>query len=1467
MKSTAPIMFSPVNKIFLVFLILTVSAILPLSAQVTGSDDKAKLQLFEDAITKGEEFLANKDYAKAKAEYQKALTIDPSAKYPKDKLAIIRKFYIDPADESRFTQAMESGNRLMTASDYAAARAQFEIAVNIKPEDKTARDKMVEADKLNQSKQESIKQYNKLIADADKLYASKDLTGARSAYDAASKSDPSAAYPRQRIGEIDAKVSADKALKESYDKALSEGDEAYMNRDYATAKLKYEQALKIKPGENYPKSMLERVAQGSANLKDAQQNYQVAVAAADKLFNNKDYETALTAYQNASKILPGETYPSQQIEKINAIKLQQQKLDEEYAGIIASGNTFFEAKQYTEAKTEFQHANDLKPAEAYPKQKIEEIAGLLLAIREAERIKAYNKVVEEADQFFSAKDYQNALLKYQEASGIKPEESYPKDKTASINKLIADEQAASNAYEKAISDGDLRFAAGAWTEAITFYQAALTQKPGEAYPTAQIVRAQEAIALMKQKEETYNQAVVSADKLLEAGDYNGALAGYNQALTTIPGSKYPQDKIAGINTILAANKSKDEQYQKLIGDADQLYSARSLEKAVTTYNQALALKSQEKYPADQIVKINKQIEEQKAKQAAYDLLIAGGDKLLGDVKYEQALDKYQEALLIFPAEKYPHEKIANINSILEQLKSLEENYTKNISQGDQNYKANELENALSFYRQAKALKPAEQYPQEQIVIIEKKIGELSALNANYQEIINGADQKFKSAAYDESINLYQSALKLKPGEAYPAEQITKAQNELASIRQKEESYNQAISLADKQMQSGNLEDAINNYESALGIKPGSTYPQEQIAKINTTLSANRSKDEQYQKLITDADQLTRSGSLEKAITTYTQALAIKSEEKYPSDQIVKINKQIEEQKAKQAAYELLLADADKLSGEAKYELALAKYQQALLIMPEEKALQEKINSINNILEQRKSLEENYTRNISEADKAMTSGNLEVALGLYRDAALLKPAEKYPKEKISLIEKSLAEQKSKDENYLQVIADADRLYKSGGLDAASLKYKEASALKPAETYPQEQIRMIANLIAQNKENAESYRTLISDADRLFNQQLYDQALEKYSQAGLLMPSETYPQQQVDKINLKKAEIAKAGQAFADAVSQADDLFNTGMLDEAKAAYQRALELKPSEQYPKNQIALIETKISEKRSLEDNYKAAIAEADRLFEAKDYPNALPGYQKALALKPSETHPQERLSTISNILEEQRQLADKDYNEAIENANRLFSLQDYTSAMKSYENASALKPAEAYPKNKLIEINSILMERSRNQMDAYNKIIMKADLAYQDKIYDQAIDAYEEASLAKPDEAYPGEMIRKIRKYMEDHAMVDLVSAPVVVATDTEQKFKFKPIEMRLRKNNYIIIKARKTSEIEPKVYINYGIDGQKSGGIVLRSIKSQETGDYIVRVSIQDRWYRLDNNWISVYSEGGEVEISKMQVAQGD
>ncbi|MFH1118281.1 MAG: hypothetical protein V1775_00565 [Bacteroidota bacterium] len=1448
-------------------LILVLFLFRPVIAQVVNTDEKARLQQFEDAITLGEQYLAAKDYARAKAEYQKALTIDPASKYPKDKLTYIRKLYIDPADEARFKQAMESAGRFMESTDYASARNQFEMAVNIKPEDKTAREKLAEADKLNQARQEALNQYKKLIADADKLYQSKDYAGARAVYEKASVTDPEAVYPRQRIGEIDASSAAEKAQKESYEKTLAEGDDAYMNRDFATAKLKYELALKIRPGENYPKSMLERVSQGSAQLKDAQQNYRTAIALADKLYVAGDYETALQAYLNASKILTGETYPAGQIEKINAILLEKQKLEEEYAKTVSAGNQFFELKQYAESRSEFQKANDLKPQETYPKQKIEEIAVILLAIRESERVKAYNKTISEADQLFDLKDYLPALKKYQEASEIKAEENYPRERISTINKINADTRAAREAYENVISKADMKYAEAGYSEAIVLYQSARDLQPDETYPVQQISKAQELIASNLRKEEAYNLAIVSGDRLMESGKPEEAIENYQQALLVKPGSTYPQDQITKANSLLAANKSKEERYLKLIADADKLAGMDDFAEAVKSYTNALELKPQEKYPADQVVRLNGLIDAQKAKQAAYIRFIAEADLFFGVPDYEQARMKYNEALALNPSEKYPQEQIEAIQRILEQRKSLEENFARSVSEGDGFYKDNDFGNALKSYNNAKVLKPAERYPHDQIILIETKIAEQKTINDQYHKIIADADQKYNSSAFEQAIPDYQAAQLLKPAEKYPADQIVKAREEIESIKRKEGSYNQAIASGDQMMGTGRLEEALLSYQNALSIKPESSYPQEQIVKINSGLAANRSKDDQYRQLIADADRLFQEGIFAESVNYYTQALALKPQEKYPTERINELHGLIGARKAKQANYDQQIASADKLLNESDFEKALIKYQEAALTLPSEKYPKEKIASVNKILEQIKSLEENYARNISEGDLAYKSNELENALKLYEQAKSLKPSEKYPQEKIDLISKSLVNLKALNDNYQRIIADADLMFNAGKLDPAAVKYKEARDLKPSESYPQQQIGIINSMISKQKETEETYRLLIAEADRLYSRQDTDNAMVKYLEALALKPSETYPGEQIAMINANKSEIARADQAYAAMISRGDTLYSSGSANEAILVYRQALNMKPSEHYPADRIATIEKEISDKKSLEENYRSTIEEADRHYGSKEYTNALASYQKALSLRPAETHPQERVSEIISILEERKQLADKDYNDAVETANRLFTLQDYTSAIKAYEKASAIKPGEAYPKNKLIEINTILMERVRNQMDAYNKVISKADLAYQDKVFDQAIDAYEEARLIRPEEGYPGEMIRKIRQYMEDHAMVDLISSPLIIKADSEQKFLFRTIEMRLRKNNYIIIKARKTGETEPKVYLNYGIDSQKSGGIVLRSIKSQETGDYMVRVSIQDRWYRLDNNWISIYSEGGEVEVSRMQISQGD
>jgi len=1153
-----------------------------LFAQSAGTLNQSKLEQFEDAILKGEDFLKKQDYPNAKAHYKKALEIDPTAKYPKDKLAIIRKFYTDPADEQCFDQAMKSGDVAFAAGKFDEAGSQYEIALNVKPDDKEARDKLSSAREKDQISKEALKNYNNNIQSADKLYTAGDMAGARLKYQAAADAMPGQTYALSRIKEIDSKAVADKTLRENYEKALAEGDEAYMNRDFTSAKLKYEYAQSLKPGENYPKSMLERVAQGMAEMKDQKASYNAIIAGADKLFASDSYHEAAQAYQSALKLFPAESYPKAQLDKINGLLRQKRQLDEEYESIVTNADKLLNNKQLSEAKLEYQRANNLKPEEAYPKQKIEEIAAMLLALKEEDRIKAYQKSIQEADELARNNNIETALEKYQDAIQIKNDESYPRQRIDELNKMLETQKEQRMAYNKALAEGDAKYGEKKYEEAITLYQKALTFVPGEPYPQQQIKTAQQAIDANHKNEDSYSKLIANADKLYNDGELEPAMENYNAALSIKPGNEYPKAQIEKINDLLKKLRQDDEQYQKYLTEADLQF---------------------------------------------------------GNNQYDAARVSYQKASAIKPDEPYIKQKLSEID------------------------KANK---------------------------------EIAQNKAAYQSFVTQADNSFKS---------------------------------------------------------GELTGAAENYRKALLILPGETYPQQ------------------------------------------------------------------------------------------------------------------KLNEIEQLIANRKSLEENYNNYIEQGNQLALENKTVEAIPAYRKALNLKPDEKYPAEQIDLLNAIIAKQKSIDDSYTAVVTKADELFKAGNYTEATKSYKEAASIKPSELYPAQQISKIESIVKMQKDAAENYLRLIAQADKEAVANDLEKAIFTYQQASQIKPDELYPREQIQKLNDKISAKASSDKAYNEAIAEADGKFANAEYSPALEAYQLAASIQPESVYASDQIKITEYKIAEASLQEQKYQQLIVDGDAFFAASELEKGRTAYNAALTIKPGQTYPAQKIAEIDAMLEKQRSITDQEYNDKIASADRLFNLKDYTSAIKDYEKATALKPAENYPKDKLLEINTILMERSRNQLEAYNKLILNADQFYQQKIYDQAIDAYAEAQLARPDEAYPREMIIKIRKYMEDHAMVNLISEPVVISRDTEKKIKFSPIDIRLRKNNYIILKARKTAEPEPKVYLNYGADGQKNGGIVLKSIRSEETGDYMVRVSMQDRWYRYDNNWISIYAEGADVEISSMQIAQGD
>ena len=88
------------------------------------------------------------------------------------------------------------------------------------------------------------------------------------------------------------------------------------------------------------------------------------------------------------------------------------------------------------------------------------------------------------------------------------------------------------------------------------------------------------------------------------------------------------------------------------------------------YNDALAVYETEKYPADQLVLIDTKIQEQEQEKLAneqknqqFDALLLEGDQLLVEKKFKEARGKYQEARSLFPDRSVVDQKLQHLNGI------------------------------------------------------------------------------------------------------------------------------------------------------------------------------------------------------------------------------------------------------------------------------------------------------------------------------------------------------------------------------------------------------------------------------------------------------------------------------------------------------------------------------------------------------------------------------------------------------------------------------------------------------------------------------------------------------------------------------------------------------------------------------------------------------------------------------------
>ncbi len=168
---------------------------------------------------------------------------------------------------------------------------------------------------------------------------------------------------------------------------------------------------------------------------------------------------------------------------------------------------------------------------------------------------------------------------------------------------------------------------------------------------------------------------------------------------------------------------------------------------------------------------------------------------------------------------------------------------------------------------------------------------------------------------------------------------------------------------------------------------------------------------------------------------------------------------------------------------------------------------------------------------------------------------------------------------------------------------------------------------------------------------------------------------------------------------------------------------------------------------------------------------------------------------------------------------------------------------------------------------MKEYKVAIAEADKYFNQKIYDKAIDRYLVAFKLLPNEAYPMGQVNAIKKIINDNAIVDINLETILIPQDTDKRFSFVPMPVNVRKENYILIKANNPVARDFKMLISYGSGGAKNGGFAIKIPESDEPQEYIIRISAQYKWFSEENNWLSIYPEGGDLEVSLIRISKSN
>lgn len=866
------------------------------------------------------------------------------------------------------------------------------------------------------------------------------------------------------------------------------------------------------------------------------------------------------------------------------------------------------------------------------------------------------------------------------------------------------------------------------------------------------------------------------------------------------------------------------------------------------------------------------------RQYRYQEAVKSGNTYYERGDYINAKVAFQLALRMKAGDEYALEMITVTLDLIKGQSEKRKRYSDFLVQADQDFRNLKLQLARSSYQQALTLFLFEKYPKKQIERIDLIILENQEIIRDNEAAIIEGDHLFAILSYEDAKIEFQYALGLIPGQEYAKQRLRELRRIMTGLDEANLEVKKAISLSNTLLAQRDTLGAKAALENVLQLEPLNTQAQKQLNQINASLSDSK----RIEDLINKAEAFFAVDDLFNAERTYRDALMLNPENNILRSRLKDIEQAISEKRTTPLEdYENAIREGNKLMLEGKTEEAKEFYYFAARLRPTaQNPLADSTQfAQQSIIDQLISSDTmNYDSIVNEALKQLKSNNLTSSLALLRLADSLKQID--PSIVPTLLQDSIQNvinlRSQTITAFDQYLVEARNLINSNRLSEARLAYENTQRVRADFDLNPQQIILsdeLRELLAQKERIAlrksMNYNTVINEAliqleaNNLTSSLSLLQLADSLKQIDPLIGNTLLQDSIQNVINLR----SQTKTAFDQYLVEARNLLNSNRLSEARLAIENAQRISADFDLNSQQSNLLDD-LNESLSQKEQIANLIEQASEYQLKGNFLDTQKSYQEALALDPNSLLITQRLLEIQRLLDDEEARNIFLYNQALTEAERLLTIGDFNAASLQLHIADSLhlKQLPILARyNKLDSLYQIQLLEGRKRYDA---LIVNADYYYRAREYDKALQAYVDARELLPFEKYPQDMIARITNQFSSKSLQTISEGSTEISNRGVHRINFEPIDISERNDIYFHIQLKNVSKIKNlKVIFNYGRDGQKNGGVIVRLVESDETTDYLVRVGNQYRWFSEDNNWISLQAEGGNIDLLFCKITKAE